>query len=102
MKPLPENLIAFYKTIGKNMQSIDTSVIDEIGKKFGRKKPLKFKKYGFSSAQKLLLSIEGFYKPKGMANQNAVIYREGGYKETLDENNNTAENMDDSKTHYRI
>ena len=78
------------------MQSIDTTAIDEISKKFGRKKGLKFSKYGYDSALDLLLSIEGFYKPKGMANPNAIIYKEGNrnfYKKekSVDENNNSVE-----------
>ena len=60
-KPLPENLKTFYQNIGKAMQSIDTTSIDAISKKFGRKKSLKFAKYGYSSALELLVSIEGFY-----------------------------------------
>lgn len=111
-KPLPENLKTFYQNIGKAMQSIDTTSIDAISKKFGRKKSLKFAKYGYSSALELLVSIEGFYKPKGMANPNAIIYREGGakfYEKTdtaLDQNNNKLEKtslndpQNESKTTY--
>jgi len=111
-KPLPENLITFYQNVGKAMQSIDTTSIDAISKKFGRKKSLKFEKYGYNSALELLVSIEGFYKPKGMANPNAIIYREGGaklYEKTntaLDQNNNKIEKTssndpkNDSKTTY--
>jgi len=81
-KPLPDKLIQFYQNIGKELQSVDTSKIDEISAMYDRKRPLHYEKYGYKSAKELLLDIPGYGQPKGLANRNMLVFGHTGFRKT--------------------
>lgn len=85
---LPEKLVDFYTSLGKELQCVDSSKIDELSAQFGRTSNLKPVKYGFKSAKDLLLAIPGFEQSTSSSSSILKFTNPLQPDTTLDENNN--------------